>query len=187
MKLTGRIGNWRLGFIFKPFFFRTEFVYGMTSDVFTGRGEHVLFWDFDVGTRYDDVVKALRFIKRRKGLGRIYLFQSGNRASYRAICLDKMPLKTMVQTIAETPHTDIAFLKWTMIRRSATIRITPKGPEPILFLGTVEPDNDKVKSRSHANVLKGLYGIPTPDHCDEGFRIRMVHYETIDRTVYPYG
>ena len=187
MKLTSRIGNWRLGFIFKPFFFRTEFVYGMTSDVFTGHGEHVLFWDFDANTKYVDVVKALKFIKHKKGLGCIYIFQSGRRESYRAICLDRVPLKFMVQTVCETPHVDIAFLKWTMIRRSATIRITPKGPEPILFLGTIEPDNDNEKSLSHASVLKGLYGIPVPDHCDKGFRIRMVHYETIDRTVYPYG
>jgi hypothetical protein len=183
MKLSSRIGNWRIGLILKPFFFRTLFVNGFTSDVFTGKGEHILLWDFDVGVTLRQTFDALRFIKKRKRLGTIHIFQSGNRESYRAICLDKLPLKEMVRTIAETPLVDIAFLKWTMIRRSSTIRYSPKYNEKIKYVGRLNGESARKKSLSHAKVLNALYGIPIPENCDQGFGIRLVHYETIDRTV----
>jgi len=183
MKFSTRIGNWRIGLILKPFFFRTLFVNGFTSDVFTGKGEHIILWDFDAGVTLGQSMKSLAFIKKRKKLGQIHVFQSGNRESYRAICLDKLPLKEMVRTIAETPLVDIAFLKWTMIRRSATIRYSPKYNEKIKYVGRLSGESTREKSLTHAGVLKALYGIPIPEFCDKGARIRLVHYETIDRTI----
>jgi hypothetical protein len=183
MKFSTRIGNWRIGLILKPFFFRTLFVNGFTSDVFSGKGEHIVLWDFDVGISDWRVFKALQFIKKRKELGRIYVFQSGKRESYRAICLDKLPLKEMVRAVSETPLVDIAFLKWTMIRRSSTIRYSPKYNEKIRYIGRLGGESTREKSLSHAKILNALYGIPIPENCDKGFGIRLVHYETIDRTI----
>ena len=183
MKFSTRVGNWRIGLILKPFFFRTLFVNGFTSDVFSGKGEHILLWDFDVGIPLSGVFEALRFIKKCKKLGQIYVFQSGNRISYRAICLDKLSLREMVRTIAETQFVDIAFLKWTMIRRSATIRYSPKYNEKIKYVGRLNGESTREKSLSHAKILNALYGIPISENCDQGFGIRLVHYETIDRTI----
>jgi len=182
MKLTRRIGNWRIGVIVKPFFFRTLFTDGITSDVGFTEGKHCIFWDFCAEATLREIKQELKRIKTKYGLGKIYLFQSGTRSSFRAICLDKVDLRQMVNIICRTDHTDIAFLKWTMIRRSATIRVTPKYSEEIRFLGTVGKENGNEKSLSHAVVLKSLYGIPVPDNCDRGNKIRWVHYETIDRT-----
>jgi len=183
MKFSTRIGNWRIGLILKPFFFRTLYVNGFTSDVFTGKGEHIVFWDFDAGVTLGQAMKSLAFIKKRKKLGLIHIFQSGKRDSYRAICLDKLPLKEMVRTIAETPLVDIAFTKWTMIRRSATIRYSPKYNEKIRYIGRLLGESKTEKSLTHARILKKLFDIPIPKNCDGGFGIRLVHYETIDRTI----
>ena len=182
MKVTRRIGNWRIGVIVKPFFFRTLYVNGITSDVGFTEGKHILFWDFCAEATLEQIKKELNRIRIKFSLGKIYLFQSGIRSSYRAICLDKVDLRKMVNIICRTDLTDIAFLKWTMIRRSATIRVTPKYQEEIRFLGTLGHENGNEKSLSHAVVLKSLYGIPVPDHCDKGNKIRWVHYETIDRS-----
>jgi len=183
LKFSTRVGNWRIGLILKPFFFRTLYVNGFTSDVFSGKGEHILFWDFDAGVTLREVMKSLVFIKKRKRLGIIHVFQSGTRQSYRAICLDKLPLKEMVRTIAETPLVDIAFTKWTMIRRSATIRYSPKYNEKIRYVGRILGESKRVKSLTHARILKNFFNIPIPENCDGGFGIRLVHYETIDRTI----
>jgi hypothetical protein len=183
MKLTRRIGNWRIGVIIKPFFFRTLYVNGITSDVGFDEGKHVIFWDFTAEATLEQIKHELMRIRKKFNLGKIYLFKSGNRSSYRAICLDKVDLKTMVNIICRTDHTDIAFLKWTMIRRSATIRVSPKYSEPIWFIGAIGKENGNEKSYSHAKILNMLYGIPIPENCDKGKKIRWVCYETIDRTI----
>jgi hypothetical protein len=183
MKKLLRLGKYKIGFIFEPIFIKTFFVYGMTSDVFLpGKklGMHVTFWDF---TEKDlqKIKESLKFIRRRKNLGVIYLFQSGSRKSYRAICLDKLPLAEMVRVICETPGVDLAFIKWTMLRRRATIRITPKKEEEIRFIGALGYDSGKrEKSLAHALVLENLFGIPAQGNLDKSEKVRYVHYETVD-------
>jgi hypothetical protein len=183
MKLTTRIGNWRLGLIVKPFFFKTMYVSGVTSDVYHERqGLHVLFWDFEE-KNYRKIYNELKRVQRKYHLGDIHIYQSGKRPSYRAVCMDIVPLKKMATAIIATRGVDIAFIKWTLIRRAATIRITPKHNEPIVLKQTIKSKHRNLSSLSHSLLFNKLFGQPLPNRLDTGSKLKMVEYETIEKEV----
>ena len=178
MKFTRRIGNWRIGVIFHTVLWKTTFCGGMTSDVYSDKGEHVIFWDFERNPELPEILTALHKIQKQFKLGDIHIFKSGERKSFRAICLSKRPLKEMVTILRMTPFIDLAFLKWTMIRCAATIRITPKQGEEIKYLGKIGSETKDQKSFAHSKVLKHFYGVPIDPSHDQHTTVRFVKYET---------
>ena len=153
-------------------------VEGFTSDVYSGKGEHVIFWDFEAGINKEKAIHALSDIQWKKRLGDIHIFQSGDRESYRAICCEVVPLKDMVTVIRLTEFMDIAFIKWTMIRRAATIRLSPKQGEPIKYVCTLAGYFNKTYSLGHSKILNSLYDIPMPERLNDVNKIKWVRYET---------
>jgi len=180
MLISKRIGNWKFGILIKPFVVRVIDVYGVTTDVFSGKGEHVIFWDFISPIDVNEVIAALRQIQKQFRLGDILLFQSGYRESYRAVCLDVVKLREMVTIVRMTPFIDIAFLKWTILRRAGTIRISPKMDEKIRLIGVLRSKYRNTISLGHYKLFSSLYGYETGiPHNDIG-KIRIVRYETMN-------
>lgn len=112
-------------------------------------------------------------------LGTIHIFKSGNRQSYRAVSATKTPLKHMVTVLRFTPLLDLAFLKWTMIRRCATIRVSPKQSENIHHVETLTSRMPYCYSLPHSIILNKLWDIPIPKKNDGLSQITWVNYETV--------
>lgn len=178
MKINFHINTIKHTFIISLFRARVTEVAGFTSDVLSWQGEHVIFWDFEEGYDILEILQSLTKIQRKKSLGDIHVFQSGNRLSYRAICCQIVKLKEMVEALRLTECIDIAFLKWTMIRRAATIRLTPKLNEPINYVGTIYGYEHKVYSRAHSEVLNKAWHIPLPEKMNDVKKFKWVQYET---------
>jgi len=178
MKINFHINTIKHTFIISLFRAHVTEVAGFTSDVLSWKGEHVIFWDFEAGRTEREVTLALRDIQGREKLGDIHVFKSGSRDSFRAICSQIVTLKDMVNAIRLTEYIDIAFLKWTMIRRAATIRLTPKQGEPIKYILTLSGYRGKTYSRAHSEVLNKIWHIPLPENMNDVKKFKWVQYET---------
>jgi hypothetical protein len=178
MKINFHINTIKHTFIISLFRARVTEVAGFTSDVLSWQGEHVIFWDFEEGVKLESVIEFLRNIQLSSKLGDVHVFKSGNRDSYRAIDCEIVKLKDMVNVIRRTEGLDIAFLKWTMIRRAATIRLTPKLNEPIFYVLTLDGYYGKTYSRAHSEVLNKIWKIPLPDKMNDVKKFKWVQYET---------
>jgi len=178
MKINFHINTIKHTFIISLFRARVTEVAGFTSDVLSWQGEHVIFWDFEGDIPLEIVLGSLREIQWELKLGDIHIFQSGNRDSYRAIDCEIVKLKDMVNAIRLTKDIDIAFLKWTMIRRAATIRLTPKQGEPIKYVMTLSGYRGKTYSRAHSEVLNKIWHIPLPEKMNDVKKFKWVQYET---------
>ncbi|KKM68435.1 hypothetical protein LCGC14_1460890 [marine sediment metagenome] len=130
--------NWRMTFTLA----KIIKVMGVNSEY--QPGQHVLMWDFD-GESLETVVEELSWAQKRYNLPPVHIF-SGRPGgeSFHAYCFKLVGMREMLRVLAETPSVDYGFLKWTVFRGHATLRIGPKDthiPFQIMVLpSAVAPD-----------------------------------------------
>jgi len=157
---------------------KTIQVDGMTSRCVDRK--NIIFWDFE-DTELDNVVKALEKVAKEYNLNKIHIFQSGKRNSYRAICTEKFKFfKEVIRIVMNTAYTDVAFVKWSLIRFKFTIRISPKEKEEIYYIRTIEnPEGyNRENSLAHSLILNRLYKVPMPHYTDNLKKFTHVKYDT---------
>lgn len=117
------------------------------------KSPQVLFWDF-IKVEYKELCNSLMLIQDKFMIGDIYLFQSGNRQSYRAICIDLVELHYAQRIIAQTDYVDLEFLKFFLQYGYKTIRILEKSrdKEPNNFVCVINSpfSYQRIKSNCHA-------------------------------------
>jgi len=172
-QLSHRFGCFRIGI----YFAKTEYYVGVTSRCEDKK--HVIFWDFESGKPLLAVINALRDVQKRFGLGDIFVFGSGDRNSFRAVCFEKMDWKKAIRIVCMTDHVDFAFIRFSLQRYSFTLRLSPKTikgePEEIKFICKIPSLdlNQREISWEHVKVF-GL-----TDRVTTG-KVRMVIYEGVN-------
>jgi len=179
--LRFRIFGYRIGIAIKFSFVKTMFVKGINSSCHDPQNNHILLWDFDHDLSLEEIVRELKRIQKVWNLGDIHVFQSGERSSYRAICCSKLPWTDVLRVIMETHGRCLAYLQMAELRRTFTIRITPKSGEPIKYVGVIENESNRQYSLPHSILLWRLWGVPLPppEKCDNADKIDLVKYETV--------
>jgi len=174
-----RLGKWRVGFYLRFFCRRTETVTGVTSFCFDGWDSHILLWDFEQGATLQDVLYALNHVRRLWELGEIHVFSNSHSESYRAICCNKVTLETMQRILMMTPFICMNYMKGVLARGCASLRLSQKGNNYNIYLGTIGEHSWRVYSYPHSRLLQVLYNIPVPYHHDGNKRFQLVRYETV--------
>lgn len=116
-----RIGKYLIyGFITK-----TEDVTGITSYVDNEKNHlHYVLWDFD-NVPLDEIIKELNTVAIMFELNNIVIM-SDKKGSYRAFSPNKVEFRTLLRILLYTDFVDWNFIKWTMRRGYATIRMSQK-------------------------------------------------------------
>ncbi len=99
-------------------------------------GLHCLLWDFDEPDA-QRVTLSLTALQHEFSLPSIYVFDSGNGQGYHAYCLHRMAWADAVRVIASTPHVDLDWLGFCLIRRYLTLRFQDKPKRKIDYLATL--------------------------------------------------
>jgi hypothetical protein len=142
-----RIGK----YLFYAFFTKTENTTGVTSYVKDDKNHmHYVLWDFDK-TPLVHVINELMYVSKLYELKNIVIM-SDKKDSYRAFSPTKVDFRTLMKILLDTEFVDWEFIKWTMRRGYATIRMTkkeyrkkPKIIEILKYDGRYKPDlNDFV-------------------------------------------
>ena len=177
------LGNWKTGIFFKLWYAKIENMIGWSSQI-PDSGNQVIFWDFKENIDYPILRYWLRKLQFDNHLGNIYIFRSGIRSSYRAICLDSICTESALRYIASMfRYVDLAFLQKCLGRKYAILRLSPKDDEQIIFYDILYRFCNNPSSNAHAQVLKHLYNCPPPEHLDESDprKLKLEQYETIVR------
>lgn len=128
---------------------------GITS-IIPNSEYHYVLWDMD-NISYNDVVTNIMDVAEKYGLSNCVIM-SDKEKSYRVFSNTRVPFKTLIKILLDTKGVDYMFIKWTVKRDYATIRLSNK------------KGRDEVKI---LNVLK-YDGVYKPDI--EGFK--FVEYDT---------
>jgi hypothetical protein len=146
----------RLGsFTFAFHFAKITRVTGVLSRRFDG--SHFILWEFDDYTLVQ-AKKALRAVQKGFHLPDIFIASSGRGDHYHAYCFTPVSFRLLVRILASTDGIDLKFLRWTLYRGEATLRIGPKAGRTIAWVG-------HLPSRVPYTIPKG------------GFR--FIEYETV--------
>lgn len=153
--------------------------YGITNE--TPDGYYIPFWDFKEDIEFDDVFETLEAIQQDKRLGTIYILQTTPHQSYRAIGFSVMDWQYYIATLAFTDYIDWSYLKHSVIRGRAVIRVSEKDGTRNQIVGVVEPKLGSPfrESPDHQAIFSKLYPfIPKPNPFPSKIRVRASKYES---------
>lgn len=123
-----------------------------------GDGSHFILWEFD-DTPLDRVKMALKKSQRHFRLPDIFVASSGLGDHYHAYCFKPVSFRELVRILGWTDDIDLKFLRWTLYRGQATLRISEKAGRTVSWIAR----------------LHGRY--PGPPLPKGGWR--FVQYETV--------
>ncbi len=129
--------------------------YGITNE--TSDGKYIPFWDFVEDIPIEYIYKALRSIQMKHLLGDIYVLQTYPKESYRAFSLDPMPFQFFVSILAGTRYIDINYLKHSVIRGRAVIRITEKDGTKNILIKRLSCGGETTRSPHHEAFFNAIY------------------------------
>src|SRR4029077_437758 len=133
--------------------------YGLTNE--TSDGYYVPFWDFVEEIVIDDIYNSLRELQYEYGLSDIHIVQTAPKASFRAFAFDKMEWREYIALLADTDFLDWNYLRHTVMRGRAVIRVSKKPSTENKIVGTLKEESLlRQKSIDHATFFGWLYGIP---------------------------
>jgi hypothetical protein len=133
--------------------------YGVTNE--TSDGFYVPFWDFVENITPYDLVYSLEKVQKTYGLSNIHIIQTAPKQSYRAVAFDKMEWREYIGLLSETDFLDHSYLKHSVMRGRAVIRISNKPSTENKVFATIKSDSVlRQKSVDHATFFGWLFGIP---------------------------
>lgn len=121
---------------------KTQVIRGIVStvnynDVVPER-THIVMLDCENCT-LEELEKWLKIAKKKYGLGIIYIV-SDKDFSYRVWCMTRVTFKTLLKIILDCPYMDWNFFVYTVRRREATLRVSPKADRQIQRIVKVMKD-----------------------------------------------
>lgn len=153
--------------------------YGITNE--TPDGYYVPFWDFKEDISLEMIHETLEAIQEDKKLGPIYIIQTFPKESYRAVAFNVMDWQYYIATLAFTDYIDWSYLKHSVMRGRAVIRISEKDGTMNQFVGSVFPTVESPfrESPDHRALFSKLYhAIAPPDPFPKKIRVRGSKYES---------
>jgi len=118
IKLT--LGFIRITFTIAP----VQTVVGINSNIDDKKKYHILMWDFHRAGLVA-IHKALRRVQVKYKLPKIYIFESSP-LHYHAYSFRKVTFLELLKILCDTEYIDEDFVRFTAIRKCATLRITEK-------------------------------------------------------------
>jgi hypothetical protein len=155
--------------------------YGVTNE--TPDGYYIPFWDFDERYTLSDVKETLKAIQDDRHLGSIYIIQTWPKQSYRAIGFDVMDWQFYISTLAYTDYIDWSYLKHSVMRNRAVIRVSQKDGTENKIVGQVYPTEFPLQWRTspdHEQFFHSIFPheIPEPEPPMKKIRVRLSKYES---------
>lgn len=99
-------------------------------------GRHFLLWDFDEQS-LNTITQGLTLIQEKYELSTIYIVNSGTVRRYHAYCFTAQSWPDTLHILADTPLICQTYFKIGILRGYFTLRITPKGNERFIQVGTI--------------------------------------------------
>lgn len=100
-------------------------------------GKHFLVFDFD-NSELLQVWYELKKAQIKYRLPPIYIVNTGKENSYHAYCFYRCDFKKSVQIALECDSIDYTFVRFTLQRKHATLRITEKNNRSLKVVHTIE-------------------------------------------------
>lgn len=109
---------------------KTQRLEGITSQIPKDtKKRHYIFWDLE-NSNLKQIENTLLFVQRKHGLSNIYIV-SDVEGSYRGWCFSKVSFQTYLNVLVDSLSIlDYSFFYYTVKRRKATLRISPKKDRP---------------------------------------------------------
>jgi len=100
----------------------TQTLDGVTSKI--GKDLHIIMWDLE-NCSLTECEDELRRIQNLFGLSDIFIV-SDRELSYRAYCYNIVPFKYLLMVLCATKYVDWNFIRWSVVRGKATLRVSQK-------------------------------------------------------------
>jgi len=142
----------------KTFLFRVydhylldDAVVGVNSDV--GNGKHALFIDFDDLLTYSQLVREIKRLQSKFGLGPAEIYESSFEKYVVFFFYERLDYFSALKIIYDA-NCCKNFKKWRMLRDEMTIRLTPKkGYKPLVFLAEIKSKNKKLLAPENKKLM----------------------------------
>lgn len=147
--LKFRIGNSRTALQLKVWYGKVLDQTGLSNRTIDNK--RIPYFDF-TNDNLSKIQEELKFTMFSFNLDKIYIIQSGDRKSYRAICFNKVSYEENIRILMSCPHTiDIHYLGTLINTGKNFIRINPKNNEPIKIINIL-----------HKRLFELKYFFPIP-------------------------
>ena len=103
----------------------TQRIMGITSKIKGSFDSHHVFWDME-GCSLEECIAELERIKKEYNLRKNIYIMSDKEGSYRAFCLEPKSLREMTRIVVSTDYVDWLFIRYTIGRGKATLRLSGK-------------------------------------------------------------
>ena len=140
---------------------------------------YVPFWDFVEDVYQPEVYMALTQVQEEWGLSTIHIIQTTPKLSFRAFCFDKVEWREYIGILADTDLLDPSYLRHTVMRGRAVIRITEKDGTKNKWINSIHSSSRlRYLSQDHANFFSKMYGIPGTFFPQNKIRLKGSIYES---------
>lgn len=154
--------------------------YGITNETPERLKKYIPFWDFQENTTQSEVESALREIQKEYCLSTIYILQTKPNPSYRAIAFDELDWQEYIAILASTSFIDLDYLRFTVMRGRAVIRISEKDGTKNTLVGWIHGYAIGRKVSAHHRTffnalypeIKPVFPMPKP------IKVRLSKYES---------
>ncbi len=151
--------------------------YGITNE--THDGMYIPFWDFIEDVSLEIISQSLRDIQKRFDISDIYIFQTVPKLSFRAVAFEPYEWKEYIAILASTDLIDLSYLKHSIMRGRAVIRISEKDGTKNTMVKHLVSESDLPKSIDHWQFFSSIYPeMDKPIVQLDKVRIRMSKYES---------
>lgn len=155
--------------------------YGITNE--THDGMYVPFWDFIEDEKQSNIERALLEVQDKYELSYIYLLQTYPKLSFRAVGFDLLEWKEYIKILASTDLIDLSYLKHSVMRGRAVIRVSEKDGTKNKLVRIIErflyDDLPEQLSIDHWQFFSAvLPEMPKPVVQLKNIRVRVSKYES---------
>ncbi len=152
--------------------------YGVTNE--THDGMYIPFWDFIEDIALERVIESLKEVQRGGfAISDIYIFQTCPKHSYRAVAFEPFEWKEYIQILSSTDLIDMAYLKHSVMRGRAVLRLSEKDGTKNILVHHLVGESDLPKSIDHWQLFSTLYPeMDKPIVQVQKLRLRLSKYES---------
>ncbi len=152
--------------------------YGITNQV-PDTDLFIPFWDFKEGISLEQVEDSLKAVQEDDLLGDIYIIQTTPKLSFRAFSLDEMAFQYFVSILAGTSDIDISYLKHSVMRGRAVIRISEKDGTKNKLVERMSCGGEAKRSWHHEAFFNAIYPeVSLTREPPNPIRVRVSKYES---------
>lgn len=156
--------------------------YGITNEVPNSK-LYIPFWDFQENLSLEKISDGLKRRQDEEFLSDIYILQTYPKLSFRAFCFDEMGFQYFIEILAGTENIDLNYLKHSVMRGRAVIRVSEKDGTRNRVVKIIKTDSPPTINKFHAIHHKAFFSaiyheIPPPYYIPKPIQVRVSKYES---------